>query len=279
VAWFGTFIESLLPNYVAAFLPSREMVETVAILWLFLAFLVGRWCLRRAKGRRNVVLPIAMIAVSLLGLLVGTVWLVKITVPTQLAAQTPDVSKPAFDIGGSGNVTASNIKLCGEMTVVKTQPGSSGSMQLNDFTGIASNTKCSFPPPTEATKGLSNRELKQRIATLCEALDALQKGVDDQISPRLNFEQRRALDRHREDVFKSHYLEQAMELNNALAARVGWIDIPDLKPNEKNEIKAQSWSTLTREGRATMIFGKPRGLNPVIGVSNYLKFIAEKLPE
>jgi len=279
VGWIGTFVESLLPNYVAAFLPSREMLETVAVLWLFLAFLVGRWCLRRAKGQRNVILPIAMIGVSLLGLLVGAVWLVKITAPTQLAAQTSDASKPAFDLGGNADIVAGDIKLCGEMTIVKSQPGSGGSLQLHGFTGIAPNTKCSFPPPTEAMKGLSNKELRQRVAALCEALNAFQKSSDNQETFRLNDQQRRALDQSRKDEFKSRYLEQAMLLNNAIAARIGWAEIPETKPNEANVMKAQMWSTLPRHGRATLIFGKPIGLEPATSVSNYLAFIVERLPE
>lgn len=31
-----------------------------------------------------------------------------------------------------------------------------------------------------------------------------------------------------------------LQLDNAIAARVGWIEIPDPKPNERNEVKASS---------------------------------------
>lgn len=197
----------------------------------------------------------------------------------QTAPKNRDSAKVAFDIGGSGDIAVKKAQLCGEMTVVRSQPGSSGSFKLEDFTGIAPDTKCSFPPPTEVMKGFSNNELKQRVAAICEALDTFQKNIDDQTTIGLNDGRRRELDKKATEDFKSHFLEQAMQLNNAIAARVGWVEIPDSKPNEKNIMKAQTWSTLTRHGRATLIFGKPVGLAPATGVGNYLSFIAEKLPD
>jgi hypothetical protein len=278
MAAIGPFVESLLPNYLATFLPSGEIIGSIVTIWAFLAFFVIRWCWRRTRGQPKVILPVTLIVVSLFGLLGGAIWLAKI-MPAVTLSKAAEQSKPAFDIGGAGNIAASDIKLCGEMTVVRSQPGSTGSLDLKGFTGIAPNTKCSFPPPTEATKGLSNKELKQRVAALCEALDGLQKSIEDQRSIRLNDQQRRALDQQKQEEFKSRYLEQAMELNNAVAARIGWVDIPESKPNEKNVMKAQMWATITQHGRATLIFGKPIGLDPVMGVSNYLTFITENLPQ
>jgi hypothetical protein len=110
-------------------------------------------------------------------------------------------------------------------------------------------------------------------------LNTLEKSIDDQASARMNDQQRRALDQRRIEEFKARYMEKAMQLNNAIAARVGWVDIPDAKPNERDILKAQHWFLETRLGRATLIFGSPRGSRPATEVSNYLAFIADKLPD
>jgi hypothetical protein len=287
MARLGPFIESLVPNYAASFLPSSNMMGIICTAWFFAAMAVAQWSLKRIKTARaeekfkvsKVALPILLISVSLVGLLVGSLWLAK-AVPGVAVAIAQD-TKPAFDIGGNGNVAVSKVQLCGEMTVIKTEPGSTGSMQLDGFTGIAPNTKCSFPPPTDAMKILSNKDLKARAATLCTELITLDATIDDQISPTLNDKQRRALDQRRTEDFKSLYLERAMELNNAIIARLGGpVDIPDaVPPNEKNPLKAMQWTAMTKHGRSTLLFGKPIGFYPATEVSNYLAFIAEKLPE
>src|SRR6201999_1757507 len=113
-----------------------------------------------------------------------------------------------------------------EMTVIKSQPGSTGSMQLNDFTGVAPNANCPFPPPTEAMKGLSNTELKERAIKLSKELESFAISFENQESPMMNEKQRAALDQRETEEFKSVYLVRAMELNNAIAARSGPIEIP-----------------------------------------------------
>ena len=56
--WFTGFIESLLPNFVAAFLPSNDMVGAVIVFDLFATFYLVRWWSRRFRAQwRTVALP------------------------------------------------------------------------------------------------------------------------------------------------------------------------------------------------------------------------------
>lgn len=293
------------PNQCAQWIDSVALVIVAIIFTLCIATLVWELCAwRKWKAKMGPALVVGGIALTIFG---GLIWFfefskrspevarsasgpvaqaqVEKTPSTEkppLAESPPRLeqaqSKPAFDLGGNTDIAVGKAQLCGEMTIIKTQPGSGGSFSLGDFTGIAPGAKCTFPPPTEAMKSLSNKDLKQQIATLCAVLDEFQQKIDNQLDFRLNSQQRRELSQKATDEFKSSYLVQAMALNNAVAARVGWIDIPDSKPNEANVIKAEMWSTLTRNGRATLSFAKPIGNAPAKGVSNYLTFIAEKLP-
>lgn len=83
----GAFIESLLPNYVATFLPSNDVVGGLIVTWFFLVFFAGRWWTRHFRTRwRYVIFPTALVAISLVGLLVGSVLLAK-RLPTLVAAE------------------------------------------------------------------------------------------------------------------------------------------------------------------------------------------------
>jgi len=79
-----TFISSLFPNYIAAFLPSGDKLAVFITLWVFLAIFLGRWCWQKvmlARSNKNpfkVIFPIALIALSLVGLLGGGIMLARI---------------------------------------------------------------------------------------------------------------------------------------------------------------------------------------------------------
>jgi hypothetical protein len=87
MAGFVAFVEGLLPNYVASFLPNSDVVGGVIVVWAFLVFYVGRWWLRKAgKHWRTVIFPTLLIALSLGGLLVGSIIIAR-KIPTDTASQ------------------------------------------------------------------------------------------------------------------------------------------------------------------------------------------------
>jgi hypothetical protein len=78
------FIESLLPNYVAAFLPSSDMIGAAYTAWGFGIYFVIRWCWPRVTQvhrdgitlrKSGLLPPLILIAVCVIGALGGIYWL------------------------------------------------------------------------------------------------------------------------------------------------------------------------------------------------------------
>ncbi len=88
-----SFLEGIFANFVASFLPGGNNVLGAAItLWLFAVFFISRWCWRRIRERkieiRTVVSPLALIALSLIGVGGGLLWLMQAT-PSASQVSTP----------------------------------------------------------------------------------------------------------------------------------------------------------------------------------------------
>jgi hypothetical protein len=84
------FIRDLLANFLAAFLPSNDMIGAAYTVWAFVAYFAVRWVWQRIKGQRpgnrptrnaRLVLPLLLIGVCLAGALGGIFWLSRVTMP------------------------------------------------------------------------------------------------------------------------------------------------------------------------------------------------------
>jgi hypothetical protein len=114
----GGFLSNLFTNYIASFLPgSNDMIGVVCTVWFFAALYIAHWAWNRIKAARvngtlrggKVILPIALMSISMIGLLCGSIWLAK-TVSEAVAQESHQPSgaplvqpqAPSVSIGSGG---------------------------------------------------------------------------------------------------------------------------------------------------------------------------------
>jgi len=238
-----------------------------------------RW---KARLKNNpVVAALILITVALVGLATLADSVTKIrTAFFGEAAKSPSEAtsnanqKPLFDLDDNSDIKAKNIKSCGDLTIVKARGDSK--LELENGSFVAPNSHCPFPPPTDEMKRLSNKEIRDRVAKLSGELQAFQVKIDGERTTALSDNQRREVARRAEEEFRSVYLERATSLASAILAQIGPFEIPE---GASNDIKAMQRASAIRLGRSSLYFGKPIGIEPANNVDNFLRFVAEKLPQ
>jgi hypothetical protein len=178
--------------------------------------------------------------------------------------------KPALiDLADNAEINIEGARAAGTGTLVKARGNAKGT--LKDISATFSDAKFPLVPLGENDRALSHQQIRERLAQFSLELSGF--GAKGE-AVRDNEVERNAW----ENEFRSQYLPRGRTLQSVIISRIG-AEPAMPRETDRDDIYEIDRILSVRRGRSSLGLDKPIGRQPVFAIVDYLRYIAERMPQ